>query len=421
MRIVLLAGAVCAAFAVCPAANARIWDNSQIDDLMAEAARAPSEGLAILASETSATARLEDLANLDARFEVPRDMAADVLFRRLASDYAQGAITPSAVDDNWMLEPTSAPNYAALDAALDAGASPSALLRNLLPLSLEYRAMRSELAQLMQAGVKDAEHVVRLRANMERWRWLPRTWPVRRVEVRIAEYRLDLLQENRAAVTHDIIVGAPRTPTHAFNAQIESVTLNPDWDPPDTIAYGELLPRFRRNPQAAAAEGFEAIDVAGQVVDAASVDWNARPFPYRIRQRPGAGNALGFIRFNLPNPFAIYLHDTPSRGLFDRTHRALSHGCVRVKDPVQLGEELFDDPAWNVAALQSAIDTGVMQDITLATPVPVYFLYLTATVRPDGSVLYLDDIYHRDDALVRALDHHPVAIAGEVRPGMCPS
>jgi murein L,D-transpeptidase YcbB/YkuD len=201
----------------------------------------------------------------------------------------------------------------------------------------------------------------------------------------------------------------------------ESVTLNPDWDPPGSIAYGELLPRFRRNPRAAAAEGFEAIDAAGQVVAAASVDWNARPFPYRIRQRPGAGNALGFIRFNLPNPFAIYLHDTPNRGLFNRTHRALSHGCVRVKDPVQLGEELFDDPAWNVAALQSAIDTAVMQDIPLATPAPVYFLYLTATARPDGSVLYLDDIYHRDDALVRALDQHLVAIAGDPRPGMCPS
>jgi murein L,D-transpeptidase YcbB/YkuD len=241
--------------------------------------------------------------------------------------------------------------------------------------------------------------------------------------VRIAEFKLNLIREGQPLVTHNIIVGRPRTPTHVFSAQIESVTLNPDWEPPNSIAYGELLPRFRRNPGAAAAEGFEAIDSAGQVIDAASVDWTARPFPYRIRQRPGPQNALGSVRFNLPNPFAIYLHDTPSRNLFDRADRALSHGCVRVKDPVLLGEELFNDPAWTAAELQSAIDTGVMQETPLTDPVPVFFLYLTATTDADGAIVYLDDVYHRDDAIVRALDHNTGSPAREahIPVGMCPS
>ena len=421
MRLVLLTGAVCAALAFSSPASARIWDNTQIDDLLMEAERAPSEGLALPAAEMSTVAGLEDLANLDARFEVQRDTAADALFRVLANDYAQGAVTPSNGDSSWLMAPPPGPDYAVLAAAIDAGAAPSWLLRSLLPQSVDYRALRDELARLVRAGAGEREHIMRLRANMERWRWLPRTWPARRVEVRIAEFKLDFFQESLPTVTHDIIVGRPRSPTHVFSALIESVTLNPDWDPPDSIAYGELLPRFRRNPRAAAAEGFQATDGAGQVVDPASVDWSMRPFPYRIRQRPGAGNALGVIRFNLPNPFAIYLHDTPSRNLFTRTNRALSHGCVRVKDPVQLGEELFADPTWNASALQSAIDTGVTQDIPLVNPVPVYFLYLTAIAQADGSVLYLDDIYHRDDPIVRALDRNPLAIAEEAHPAMCPS
>ena len=249
--------------------------------------------------------------------------------------------------------------------------------------------------------------IMQVQANMERWRWLPRTWPARRVEVRIAEYRLDLLQENRSAVTHDVIVGAPRTPTHAFNAQIESVTLNPDWDPPDTITFGELLPRFRRNPRAAAAEGFEAIDAAGQVVDAASVDWNARPFPYRIRQRPGAGNALGFIRFNLPNPFAIYLHDTPSRGLFNRTHRALSHGCVRVREPEKFAQLLLQrDVGWSAQKVSSVIAASTQPNntINLKTRIPVHMTYFTAVVEPDGKLRLFNDVYGHEPRIALGME-----------------
>jgi len=403
-------------------AQAHPWNDAQIGDLVGEARRAPEEGLAIPGTAIATIAALQDLALVNSSFEMQRDAAAEALFRQLARSYAQGQIAPSQADTQWSIATPLEPDYVALDATLDVGVGPATLLRNLLPQSAEYAALRDELARQRLHGASTNEEIVRLRANLERWRWLPRTWPLRRVEVRIPEFKLYLFQRDQPAVTHDVIVGRRNTPTHVFAAQIESVTLNPDWDPPDSIAYRELLPRFRRNPAAAAAEGFEAIDASGQTIDASAVDWQARPFPYRLRQRPGPQNALGQIRFNLPNPFATYLHDTPARGSFGRSNRALSHGCVRVKDPVLLGVEVLSDPTWGAAALQSAIDTGVMQDVPLNLPLPIFLLYLTATTRADGSIVYLNDIYERDSAVVRALDGYTmIAEARLPSAPTCPS
>jgi len=415
-----LAFSLCLLFAT--AAEARTWNDAQIRDLVGEALRAPEEGLAIPGTAIATIAALQDLVEINPAFKMQRDAAAEVLFRSLARSYAQGHIAPSLTDDNWSIATPPEPDYNTLDATLDSGVDPSPLLRNLLPQSLEYVALRDELATQRLRGASTNEEIVRLRANLERWRWLPRTWPSRRLEVRIAEFKLHFFQVDQPTITHDVIVGRPHTPTRVFAAQIESITLNPDWDPPTSIANGELLPRFRRNPAAAAAEGFEAIDASGQTIDTAAVDWQARPFPYRLRQRPGPQNALGQIRFNFPNPFATYLHDTPAHGLFSRSNRALSHGCIRVKDPALLGVEVLSDPTWDAAALQASIDTGVIQDVPLNQPLPIYLLYLTATLRADGSIDYLNDIYGRDNAVVRALDvpNTVIAEARLPRPS-CPS
>jgi murein L,D-transpeptidase YcbB/YkuD len=292
----------------------------------------------------------------------------------------------------------------ALGASLDAGAPPGRLLAGLLPDSEEYPLLRAELVRLNALG-DDADErgrIPQLRANLERWRWLPRYLPLRRVEVRLAQFELYFHRENAPSARHAVIVGAQRTPSPVFAAEIVSVTLNPYWDPPASIAANELLPRFRRNRAAARREGFEAIDGSGRVID--DVDWSARPFPYRLRQRPGEANALGRLRLDLPNPYAVYLHDTPNKRLFARDERAFSHGCIRVENPVALAAALMASPEWDEAELGAAIETGASQAIALPAPVPIYVLYFTAVAQADGSILYSNDLYRRDSAIATALD-----------------
>jgi murein L,D-transpeptidase YcbB/YkuD len=407
-------------FCITAPALARGWSAAQIDALERAALAAPQEGLPAPALALDRVAVMRRVRDIDPVYQGALDQAADDLFAFLAQAYARGALNPASVDAEWRLAPPPPADIAALAASLDDGASPYAVLQALLPRGADYRALRAELALL--AAAPDTAEIIQkrgqIRANLERWRWLPRDWPARRVEVRLAQFELLFYSSDGAPLQHAVIVGARASPSPVFSAMIEAVTLNPDWTPPQSIAANELLPRFRRNPGAAAREGFEALDSEGRAVDPDAIDWNARPFPYRLRQRPGPGNALGQLRFDLPNPYAVYLHDTPSRSLFGRIDRALSHGCIRVQDPVGLAAAMIAPDAWDAASLQAAIETGAPRSIALPAPIPVYVLYLTNARAEDGSVIYLDDLYQRDRALIAALDAPPLALMPSAS-GLC--
>lgn len=359
--------------------------------------------------------RLEPLSLREAEAAQRLDATADGLFARLARGFAIGGADPVRADPDWRIAPPPPPDLIALRRAVTDGANVADTLSALLPSAPEYVALTAELARVQAEavgavdanGVSKETRIDRLRASMERWRWLPRELPARRIDVLVPFYELRLRDSN-SSTRHAVIVGARRTQTPSFVAAIETITLNPTWTPPSSIVQGELLPRFRRNPSAAAADNFDVIDSAGHVVDPADVNWRARPFSYTLRQRAGAGNALGRLRFDLPNPYAVFLHDTPSRGLFAREDRALSHGCIRVSEPVALTANVLADPLWEEAALNAAIDTGATQVITLGAPLPIYVLYLTAAPDENGVVRYAEDIYDRDRALLRTLDHEPI-------------
>jgi len=396
-----------------PASPVHAWSPSALADLRAVATAAPEEGLA---AETPALTTLDALASAtDARAASERDEIADALFARLAERFAQGGADPAVADPKWRIARPDAPDLAALRTALSANASPSALLRALLPDEPEYDALRREMARVTAepAGTPDANgltreaRIERLRVTLERWRWLPRNLPARRVDVLVPRFELLVRREGASPVRHAVIVGARDMPTPSFIAEISSVTLNPTWTPPSKIVREELLPRFRRDPSAAARDGFDVLDAGGNVVPPAVVDWSARPFTYTLRQRAGPANALGRMRFDLPNPFAIYLHDTPSRGVFAQADRARSHGCIRVADPVGMAEIMFNAPSWTRDAIDLAIDAGATQRVPLTASVPVYILYLTASVDETGAVVYADDIYRRDARVLRVLDVDP--------------
>jgi murein L,D-transpeptidase YcbB/YkuD len=346
------------------------------------------------------------------------------LFDSLSRSFALGVVAPANVDPEWAIEPPGPPDVYALRTALASGADPRALLRALLPSSQEYAALRTELAAVMNepTGALDQNNLSReariaaLRANMERWRWLPRELPASRVEVRIAQAEAILYRPDSTAATHIAIVGAPGTPTPTFNAEIGAITLNPIWTPPSQIAREELLPRFRRDPSAAMREGYEAIGQQGMPIPAGEVNWSEQPFPYTLRQQPGPNNALGQLRFDLPNRFAVYLHDTPRRSLFAREQRLFSHGCIRIDDPVGLAEGVLADPQWTRATIQAAIDTGETQVVPVSPRLPIYALYLTTSLSVDGRVVYHADVYGRDAPLVAALDAPDVALVATLAP-----
>lgn len=411
----------CAVAACAPAAAQSPWSDQALDDLEMVAASASLEGLPEERAALEELARFRHLRDSDPAADAQTEIAADALFASLARSFAQGGADPRRADPDWAIPMSSAPDLAALQDARIAGALPSTLLRPLLPQTSDYARLREELARVRADGGPAAQ-IASLRASLERWRWLPRNLPSRRLDVRIPQYDLRLIAPGAAASIHKVIVGARDSQTPSFMAEIASVTINPSWEPPSSIAQ-ELLVRFRRDHGAAAREGFEALDAQGVVIAPADIDWNAQPFPYRLRQRPGPSNALGAIRFDMANSFAIRLHDTPNRDLFNRDRRAFSHGCIRVEGPEALAESLISRNDWTQEAIRAAIENGEQQQVALDTAVPVVLLYITATVNEAGDVAYADDVYRRDGPVLAALDGPDVALARQAAaaPLRCPA
>ena len=248
----------------------------------------------------------------------------------------------------------------------------------------------------------------RIDANLERWRWLPRTTPDTYIRVNIAAFTLRVIQDDSTALAMDVIVGKPYRRTPVFTETIKYLVLNPYWNVPYSIATQDKLPLLKANAAAEAGKGFEAKPQGSDVfVPVDAIDWsgvNKRNFSYLLRQKPGELNALGQMKFMLPNPFAVYLHDTPGRELFAKQERSFSSGCVRLSQPFELASWLLtNDKSPQADKLESLLASKQTTTIYLKSPVPVYLLYFTAFVADDGDVVLRRDIYGRDQVLIDAL------------------
>ena len=207
--------------------------------------------------------------------------------------------------------------------------------------------------------------------------------------------------------TSRVVVGRPYRQTPIFKSAIDHVVVNPTWTVPPTILAQDILPQVRKDPGSLARKGLDVIDRNGRRLDASTMEWSrytGANFPYLLRQGPGDDNALGRVKIMFPNPYLVYLHDTPSRSLFERDDRAFSSGCIRVERPFELVERLLEDPAWNQAALQAAVATGQTQTIRLARPVKILLIYWTVDETDDGRIVFKRDVYDRDAHLWRALN-----------------
>jgi len=223
----------------------------------------------------------------------------------------------------------------------------------------------------------------------------------RYVMVNLPAFELRYVRDGVVRHRADVVVGSVADPTPAFADAIEYLIFNPYWHVPARIAREELVDDFKEDAAAMAARGFRLIDSSGGVADPTAVDWASlepAALPFRVRQGPGAGNALGRVKFMFPNRHAIYLHDTPSRHLFERASRAFSHGCIRVRDPLTLAERLLETDGWARDDIERWVDAGATRRVTLTRRVPVHLVYLTAWGEPAGRVQFRRDIYGRAPA-----------------------
>lgn len=260
---------------------------------------------------------------------------------------------------------------------------------------------------LAALNVPVERRIDQVRVNLERARWIAHVLPDTLVAVNVAGAKVYVLRGDLVVFESRAIVGRNYSKTPIFTAPMRYLDLNPTWTVPPGIV-GEVLDAIRRDPGYVARNGMRILDELGSPVDPAEVDlsrYTEADFPYVLRQDPGPTNPLGRIKFMFPNEYDVYLHDTPSPELFGREERLFSHGCIRVEDPLALAELVLGDSArWNRGTLREAMATGAQQTLRLPRPIPVFVLYWTAASDTQGTLHFHEDVYHRDAAILAALD-----------------
>lgn len=237
-------------------------------------------------------------------------------------------------------------------------------------------------------------------ANMERWRWMPEDMGQFMVHVNIPEFRVAVMRDGTPIHSTRVVVGTVKNKTPVFSDEMEHIVVNPYWNVPSSIARNEIGPQVAANPGYIARNNMELL-YGGRIVDAAAVDWSENSMSdFRIRQRPGAGNALGSVKFLFPNRHNVYLHDTPSKYLFSRSHRAFSHGCVRVQNPWEFAAAILQgEPKIQLASLESQRG-GSERWNNLERRIPVHITYFTLRVDPDGTIRSYGDVYGHNQRLI---------------------
>jgi L,D-transpeptidase YcbB len=243
---------------------------------------------------------------------------------------------------------------------------------------------------------------------LERYRWIPDTFPQPPIVVNIQEFRLRTMVRQPGAVPLDIAVVVGKAYHHrtpVFGDYLRYLIFRPYWEVASSITRGELIPKIRRNSNYLSANNYIVVDGAGQLVSGGGVVAGLESGAYRIRQKPGPKNALGLAKFIFPNSYNVYMHGTPATQLFSRSRRDFSHGCIRVENPLALAEwVLRNNPEWTANRIAAAMNDLATIQVNLPQPIPVLILYSTAVAEPDGQVHFFDDIYGYDTELRTVLE-----------------
>lgn len=277
--------------------------------------------------------------------------------------------------------------------SLDNAADPLTRLAQLEPQNPAYITLKTELKKQLDSG--NYYKVRQLNTTINIYRWIWHCTAEKCIVVNIPAAQLAYYHSGQQELMMRVIVGKPSTRTPRFSSWCDKVILYPYWNVPRDIARKELLPQFKRSPARLGAMNMQLIGANGRIVDPYSLNWasySAGYFPFTVRQCTGCDNSLGVIKFNLTDPFSVYLHDTNHKPAFMSDYRYLSHGCIRVSQPVELGNALLDNKL-DKDFLAACLKHQEPMTMNLKTPVPVFVVYMTADVA-EGAVKYYKDIYH---------------------------
>jgi L,D-transpeptidase YcbB len=380
--------------------------------------------------------RADDWGLRAADFEVPTSAAkadakpseladVEVKLSQAALKYARhargGRVDPNAISDNLDRKAQLVPARDVITGLATATAADD-YLRKLHPqhpqfelLRKAYIAMRDGKGPTQTAAVIEPEikkdgkkktaeapaappkgSVKKLLANMEMWRWMPSDLGSTHVFVNVPEFQFRLVRDGAVVHTERVITGKIITQTPLFSDRMETVVFKPRWNVPDSIKVKELLPALYKSRDALAKQDLK-VELDGQPVDPRQVNWsNTDIRAYHVYQPSGNANALGVVKFLFPNKHAVYLHDTPTKNLFNNASRAYSHGCIRIRNPVRFAEVLMEqDKKWTPLQVKAALAPEAQEDnhIGITKKFPVHISYFTAVAADDGQVTYYKDIY----------------------------
>jgi murein L,D-transpeptidase YcbB/YkuD len=362
-----------------------VWTTreKQAASLINAVSRADDHGLAPELFHAEALRSASTLPALD------RELLLSDAFLTYADALARGVVPVERRRDDEVLKPEPIDVAAALDAAIGS-ADPAASIEALAPTTPTYRALRQALydsrAGLPVGGAKTVTPRVRetIAVNLERERWLPRRLPADRVWVNAADERVVMYRDDKPVFSSKVVVGMveKKHQSPEFQASIAGIWFNPPWVIPDEIAQNEILPIARNDPTYLAKHGMVMMPNGS------------------LQQLAGVNSGLGVLLFDMRNSFDVYLHDTPSKELFTREDRRVSHGCIRVEDPQKLAALLMQQSDDAIRDAIAAKDT-VRKD--LPKPVPVFVVYETAFADADGKLQFRGDAYGRDAEIWQAL------------------
>lgn len=270
------------------------------------------------------------------------------------------------------------------------------IVASLEPASEDYKTLEEELKQQLSGSNK--EKIQQLNDALDSYRWLSHFKFKKLIVVNIPSATLQYYEENKKVLEMKVVVGKPSSQTPRFAAYCDQIILYPYWNVLRNIAVNEFLPLFKIRPQLAEIMNIQVLDKDGHQVSLKPVSWskyNKTSFPYHLRQSTGCNNALGVIKFNITDPFSVYLHDTNLKMAFSSMYRFYSHGCIRVENPISLAT-CISDAKFDTAFLKACIKNENSITQKIADPIPVIVLYMTSVAK-NGKVQYYPNVYHLAD------------------------
>lgn len=272
--------------------------------------------------------------------------------------------------------------------------------------SLEVNGLVDKIT-LSAMNIPVEVRIDQLRVNLDRARWVLRNLPQNFVVVDIAGFNVQYIRSDQLAWKTRAIVGSSYRKTPIFRSDIRFIIFNPTWTVPPTILKEDILPKIKQNPEYLRNKNMVVLSQKGIQIDPSTIDWTQYPgisFPYLIRQRSGPENTLGQVKFMFPNKHAVYLHDTSKKAGFKRIERALSSGCIRIQNPLHFAKLLLmDKPGWDREKINAIVESREQTHVNLSRPLKIIFLYRTAEVDHEHRVLFKQDIYDRDSAVIAGL------------------